>query len=332
MVNELSLRKLSLLKFFYKHALKHSETDSKLDNMLAIHHFDLCNEFLLRILADEVKVNVDKLVTLENIFDCIYKNVKQQKSVTLSSKAEILRIRKLRNDVQHNAEFKSHDDVKVCFVHTKEFLENTILNVFKLNFLEITLISLIEQHELREEMQKSFELIQKNEYLEAIKIINSALENKFEKLKKEGHIPSAHSLLGFSSAWSQKHDISVSDLGFHFFRTSLPEVEQLKEAIEKEHENVKRISEKILDLVDAKFENYTQGIMYEIAIVGLGINYADYSRYKNILWHSHHHEKLNEKDINFCFDFVVELLIKPLTSMIPTSSIRFKQSDISEFF
>lgn len=332
MINEIALRKLSLLKFFYKHAIKHSQIDSKLDNMLAIHHFDLCNEFLLRILADEVKVNVDKLVTIENIFDYIHKNLKIQKSIEIGHKPEILRIRKLRNDVQHNAEFKSYDDVKMCFVHTKEFLENTIKLVFDLNFTEINLISLIEQDEIKKDMQKSFDLIQENKYLDAIEIINSALEKKLGKLKKEGYIPSAHSLLGFSSAWSQKHDIRVDDIRLSFFRTELREIEQLKEAIEKEHENVKRISEKILELVDAKFESYTQGIMYEIAIVGLGINYADYSRYKNILMHARFHKKLNESDINFCFDFVIELMIKPLTNMIPTSDVRYKQADISEFF
>ena len=332
MVNEITLKKLSLLKFFYKHAIKHSQTDSKLDNMLAIHHFDLCNEFLLRILADEFDKNIDQLITLKNIYDCIHKNLKNLKGIDISYKTKILRIRKLRNDVQHNAEFKSYDDVKMCFVHTKEFLENTIQQVFHLNFMEINLISLIEQKEFKKDMKNSFDLIKEKKYLDAIEIINSTFEKKLENLKKEGYIPSAHSLLGFSSAWSQKHDIRVDDISFSFFRTKLPEIEQLKEAFEKEHENIKRISEKILELVDAKFESYTQGIMYEIAIVGLGINYADYSRYKNILFHARFHKKLNEEDINFCFDFVVELLIRILTNMIPTSEVKCKQADISEFF
>jgi len=324
-MDELTLRKLGLLKAFFKHGVKHSEVDSKLDNMLTIHHFDLCNEFLLRILADELKINVDRLVTLENIFDCISKNPDKTKHVNLKFKTEVLRIRKLRNDVQHNAETKTHDDVQTSYVYTKDFVERTVKEVFNIEFDHINLVRLIAEEQFREDMLKAFTLMGGKKYPEALFLINQCFMGRLTKLREDGYIPSTYDLLGFTSSFSQQYDIRPDNIGILHLSNPNIDLEQLKEAVEKNSESIKKIADKVLELVDRKFEEYTQGIMYEVSILGLGINYAEYSRYKNIIWHSSYHGKLNEEDTQFCFDFVTEFLIRPLINMKATSEITHRQ-------
>mgnify|MGYP001613614363 CR=1 FL=1 len=336
MVRELTLRKLGLLKILYKHAVYHSSTDSKLDNMLAIHHFDLCNEFLLRILGDELHLDIDKLVTFENIYNCIAKNLKNKspdelKSLELKFKPELMRIRKLRNDIQHHGEYKTFDDVKICFANTKDFLETTIKEGYGLEFEDINLAMLIEDAGLKENMLNAFQLIKQEQYLKALEIIEFCFEKRIKTLMENGYIPSTHSLLGFTTAFSQQFDLRVDDVRFYSFHSDIKELDELRHAIEKVQENVKKVSEKVLELVDKKFENYTEGLMNEIAIMGLGINYMDYSAYRNIVLHSRLHQKLNKEDVNYCFDFVTEILIRPSQPVSPTSPIRYRVVPLSEF-
>lgn len=312
MVDAILYRKLLLLKSFFEHGKSHSSYKTHLDNMLAIHHFDLCNEFMLRILSDKLKINVDKLVVLENIYDCINKNLEKKESKKLGFKKEILRVRKLRNDIQHQAETKTGEDADISFVHTNDFLNQTISDIFGIDFESLSLSDLIQNEEYRKNIKNAESLLNKGKKIDALKLIDLIFTTKLDELKKDIYKPSGSDLLGFSRSIG-----GIGSLGYMDYR-SVPSFtsfgrdnafRELSDAINNNRNNMKEIAEKILEAVDRKFEEYTRNIVDTLSIFWLGVDYRKYSKYKDIVWTSRF-EEVPPQDVEFALEFVTDFLIK----------------------
>ncbi|MCX6821077.1 MAG: hypothetical protein NT016_03960 [Candidatus Aenigmarchaeota archaeon] len=308
MIDDLILKKLILLKLFFEHGKNHSRYDTKLDNMFAIHHFDLCNEFILRILSDYLKIDIDKLVTMENIYDCINKNLEKNHENTLTMKKEVLRVRQLRNDIQHLAETKTRDSVDESFVWTKNFLSETTKTIFEIDFDTISLSDLIKDDRFKTEIKKSEKFLEEGKICDALTISDSIFESRLGELKRIGYKPSGMELLG-SSAMDGRSLFPLYGIDPWRTKDSYDPIWGLKSEPRIDNEELQKVKDEILSSVNNRFSEYTKNIIDVISIFGMGVNYIDYSAFKRIIQMNNTKQDVQVADAKFAVEFVTYFLI-----------------------
>ena len=322
MVDEIIYRQLVLLKAFYQHGIYHSKIQSPLDNMLAIHHFDMCNEFLIRIIGEYLKIiNETKTFTLSDIYKQINKQLKKQKGIKLDFQNQIEEVRKIRNSIQHKAETKTEDSVNRCYTYTFDFLNDTIQRVFDINFENINLIELIHEIKIKNRMKKALKSIENEKYEDALGFIMNSFDEKIDKFKENTNLHSETSLFASTIAFDyfkciDENENIISPLnipiinGLHEIKNPNSDLKRLIEAIKICNRNIKKIQEDINETTNTKLKQITNALIKDYIILSLNINILKYSEYKKTIDGMISHEVLEKKDVEDCFDFVLDVILK----------------------
>jgi len=322
MINEIIYRQLVLLKAFYQHGIYHSKIQSPLDNMLAIHHFDICNEFILRIIGEYLKItNETKTYTLSHIFNQINKQLNEKKGIKLNFQKQIEDVRQIRNSIQHNAETKTEESVNRCSIYTFDFLNDTIQRVFGINFEDINLIKLIRETKIKERMQKALKSIENEKYEDALGFIMNCFDEKIDKYKKNTNLNTETSLFRSTIEYDFYKGIEKSKSTIYLPNTSVKnelhnikkpnsDLKQLIKAIQICNKNIKTIQEDINETTNSKLEQFTNGLIKDYIILSLNINILKYSEYIQTINWMISHEELEKKDVEDCFDFVLDVILK----------------------
>lgn len=320
MVDEIIYRQLVLLKAFYQHGIYHSKIQSPLDNMLAIHHFDMCNEFVLRIISESIKIKKEtKVITLGALYEQIYTQLKEKKRIELNYKKQIITVRQIRNDVQHNAETKTQESVNRCSTYTFDFLNDTIKKVFNIDFDDINLVELISETKIKNRMIKALKLIKEEKYKDALGLIINCFGEKIYNFKEKIDLHSETALFSSTVAYDfhKMIEIPFSHISSAIEINNLPNIRdvdlnmgKLIKAIQKNNEYIKSINEDISKTINNKLEEVTNSLIKDYMIIALNINLLKYSEYKKTIDWMISDEVLGKKDVEDCFDFVIEVILK----------------------
>jgi hypothetical protein len=140
--------------------------------LLAVHHFDLSVEMMLKCIA--VKHNIVSSVKQEFKFKGLWDEI-TKKGIKLPLKSEIFKLHDERNLVQHAGIVPSLEDVLNFKGYVEGFLEQVIEQEFGISFKELSLAQLIENKELRKIVQNAENLFEGEKYKECILECDEAL-------------------------------------------------------------------------------------------------------------------------------------------------------------
>ena len=161
--------RLILIKFLFEHGKQHTLNDFSVDRMIAIHNFDNTIEWLLKSMALKLEINI--FLSKEKRYISFYelcKEIEEKIGKILPFKNEILGLHDLRNKIQHYANVPSSEDMERYRFFTKEFIKKVLKDYFKINYDELSFVSLIESRQIREGFLKAEELVKRKKYKNSI--------------------------------------------------------------------------------------------------------------------------------------------------------------------
>lgn len=161
--------RLILIKFLFEHGKQHASSNFSMDRMIAIHNFDNAIEWLLKSLA--LKLEISIFLSKEKRYLSFYelcKEIEDKIDKTLPFKDEILGLHDLRNKIQHYANVPSSEDIKRYNFFTEKFIKNVLEDYFKINYDELSFVSLIDNKQIREGFLKAEELAKRKKYKKCI--------------------------------------------------------------------------------------------------------------------------------------------------------------------
>jgi hypothetical protein len=242
------LRRLTLAKQLYEHALDHSRNGAALDKMIAVHNFHNAIEVLLRAILLEHEIRVERSLNIN--FEQMLNEIDQfpkfsQKGQRLSYRQELGKLNSVRNLVQHQAHEPEGSTMEEWRVFTRRFLTRSFSEYFGEDFDSLTSLDLVSDNQLRAILSKSA-LWQINlDWKSALAASKLAFE--YASFSIEDQLPE-----GTRYPWSIPGEL----------RTGNRDVDN----------EIKRAVEKVYDRIGVA-ERFA-------AILGSGVNLADLARYR----------------------------------------------------
>jgi hypothetical protein len=161
-------KKLILVKQIYQRALIQSKAKhSPVDRIFAVVGFDLANETILKAVV--AALNPTKQPA--NDFQSIVNQAESElntRGTSIPDKVKIQHVRSLRNDAQHKAKYPNEAEVNDCRTYTRDFLMQTISDVWGESFESISLIDIIQDVEAKTLLLQAEKKFIEGEYLETV--------------------------------------------------------------------------------------------------------------------------------------------------------------------
>lgn len=205
----------------------------------------------------------------------------------LQNSSQMQNLNNKRVALKHHGEIPSSLDIEIARANTTEFFELNTPPFFNIKFSEISMISLIKYSSVTGWLSKANTAHQRGDYSESICLSHVAFEDLLLCHEED------KSYL-FESPFSTVKECK------RFFRDT---------KIDRQlDENIKKIRKDLLNIDDA------------LTIIGLGINYKQYTKFKLLSpyinvwpgkgerifeWHPKENVLANSRNSSFCFDFVV---------------------------
>ncbi len=173
------IKELVIAKSMLLHGISHSMSKDPLSRVIAVLHFDYFVETVLKAFLRAQGANTSKLWKM-NLFDLLKEADKLWKSKfnePLPFYHELGGLRKLRDQVQHEAHIPSVEVVENYRVIVRNFAYVVFSKGFNLEFDEVSLSELVENPELRQDIKMIEKAIDEGKYREALKKLSEVLEN-----------------------------------------------------------------------------------------------------------------------------------------------------------
>lgn len=165
---------LAFAKSVFLHGCRHAERKDPLSCALAIHNFDLAVEIVLRCLYNLSTDSCPKIGDKDRSLYDLFKNLEDcGKKFTL--KKEMLKLRKIRNLVQHGGEIPSYDTVLKYKDYTEKFLKKTVKENFDIEFDEVSMAILIKNDEIKKRILQAEKEFANRNYKRSIELAFDAL-------------------------------------------------------------------------------------------------------------------------------------------------------------
>lgn len=164
---KLDIRKLVLAKKMFLHGCYHASGKDEISRMFAIHHFDNTVELVLKCAA------IKSGVTLTSKRDINFKPLIDEllkKYNNLPSFDQIIAQHTLRNDIQHQGNIPSFEDVQKNKIYTEDFLKEICDKMFGVSFTKLSLSQLIYDKKLMTKLRSAERAFEKNEYKRCIEL------------------------------------------------------------------------------------------------------------------------------------------------------------------
>jgi hypothetical protein len=138
-------KKLILVRQIYQRAVLQAEAQhSYVDRILSLIGFDLSNETLLKAVVGAVDPRQTPSTDFQGIVRQADSLLAANGLPALSHKVQIQHVRTLRNDAQHKARYPNDTDLNDCRTYTRDFLKQTILDVWGERFESLSLVDVIQ--------------------------------------------------------------------------------------------------------------------------------------------------------------------------------------------
>lgn len=181
-IDDATKRRLIYVKKLYLHGHEHISYQTEFDRMIAIHHLDNAVELLLRCVATKYGISFKKplFVSFPKLWDAI------NQRFLLPKKTEIFQLHNLRSNIQHwGISPFSSEIVKRFDVYVSDFIREVLEQIFRLDFEELFMSSLIRDKTLRKILTIAEKAFEKRNYkkcmLYADAAFNQALRQQKEK-------------------------------------------------------------------------------------------------------------------------------------------------------
>jgi len=216
-------------KLWLAHGLSHSGELSVIDRMIAIHNYDCCIEYLLRIIIRHLEIeqltgsnfdNPDLAWLAGEVDSFLFKEF----SIRLPYFSDIKNIRRLRNNVQHGM-IAPPDEINKYSTISERIFDKILFDIFGVSRDELRISSLIENSILKEHLKRAEEYLDQGKYLESIVASRDVFENiLFFQIQ--------NSSIKFDSVPAIVESASITKYGFWFFSTIASEIELLRLGIQ----------------------------------------------------------------------------------------------------
>lgn len=295
--NPITHKKLVLVRQLFESAsVQASSRYSPVSRIIALIGFDLAVETLLKSVVSSLDTREQPEKAFQGILQQANDKLQEAGFLPLADEANIRHVHGLRNDAQHKAKYPTDDDVKECQLYVGSFLQKVCLQLWNIEFRNISIVGLIQNEKSKEYLVSAEKALSDNDFEDAIRQAYAALSWVTSNVRKQ--------LFSKDNGLSESFDFSeVSD----------------------------QIDDDLANAIDTGFEPIRDEISYEFSniqdtmlLFAIGVNYAQYVRLQMILpdaigfdgsgnlfmQRSLFKKKITKSDAQFALNFCVDAIIQ----------------------
>jgi hypothetical protein len=151
-LDQITLKKLVLIKQLYQRAEIQSFSESNVDRIMAVTTFDLAIETALKAVIrslDHSKTPSDGFESFLQQAESLLSKKSAGAVKEIPDRAHVKSVHSIRNDIQHEAQVPDKSVVSDCRTYTRDFFQKLILDVWGLSFDKISLTDLIHDEKVK---------------------------------------------------------------------------------------------------------------------------------------------------------------------------------------
>lgn len=286
--NEIIIRRLALIKYLYNLGVEQSRQQEPISSFSILHLHDSI-EMFLKLLSEHQNIKSDNFSFMDF----------WTKIPSLTLKESIRNLNARRVNIKHKGLLPSKSDIEISRVNSTDFFNQNTEIHFNIKFEEISLLSLLNNEEVKSNLEKSILELNNSNFKESIKFVAIAFDvliHTYENSKKSWYGKSPFFFGQDLTFLSSFHIGFGSEIGGN-------------------------IGRKFDDFVD-KVKDSLEGIQKAVKIMSFGFDYKKYSKFKLLtpiisrtiggmhiaeMWGE---KKLNKENCQYCIDFVIDASLK----------------------
>ncbi|MFA6569772.1 MAG: hypothetical protein WCT77_00850 [Bacteroidota bacterium] len=300
--NEVFLQRLAYIKHLWLQAEEQAQQTEPFCGFALLPMQDAIEMFLLTGIAKKgCKSGTN------DSFDKIWETL--DKKVGLTQQTVIRQLNKARVDLKHHSVFPSNSQVNEFVIHARTFLNENTLNVFDIEFEQISLADLIVSDEIREHLKKAEKF---------------QLEQKFSDSVAESAIAFAKLTTNLNKETRNKNNRINPISDFYDTLNSLkihPEYSTFGGGSSREMKCTQSLAKQTQNFLDLEKDNARKMDAF-LLLHAIGIPYGRYIRFQFITPNVRQSfngaynvpiilpEVTNSASVQFCISFVVECALK----------------------
>ena len=285
---EILIKRLALIKYLFNLGVEQSKQQEPLSSFSILHLHDSI-EMFLKLLAEHQNIKSDNFSFLDF----------WTKIPSLTLKESMRNLNSRRVNIKHKGLLPSKSDIEISRVNSTDFFYQNTETHFNIKFDEISLLSLLNNEEVKLNLEKSILELNNSNFKESIKYVAIAFDiliHSYESSKKSWY--------GSSPFFFGKDLTFLSSFHIGFGK-----------------EIGGNVGRKLDDFID-KVKDSLDGIQKAVKIMSFGFDYKKYSKFKlltptitrrfdetyvaEILGD----KKWNKENCQFCIDFVIDSSLK----------------------
>jgi len=184
------IKRLAFIKYFFQFAREQSKLPSP-QNYISILMFHDSAELFLHLSAEILGLNLTNISFME-YFTRINKELDDKE---LTQRTSMDKLNRTRVSLKHKGLYPNPIDIEYFRVNTQNFFEENCQTIFGIEFDKISLLDLIQDEEVRKELENAQNEFRNGQYKESLEIIAIAfhilLEN-YEENKKVHNMSPFH--------------------------------------------------------------------------------------------------------------------------------------------
>lgn len=287
-INPETIRRLAFIKYFFQFAREQSKLPSP-QNYLSILMFHDSVELFLHLSAESLGLNLTNISFME-YFTRINNKLEDKE---LSQRTSMDKLNRTRVSLKHKGLYPNPIDIEYFRVNTQNFFEENCPIVFGIEFTDISLLNLIQDEEVRKELENAQSVFNNGHYKESLEIIAIAfhilLEN-YEKNKKVYELSPFHIGVDLDFEMGFIDNPFTNDRGLNSLKKTVKRIQEVLKII-------------ILNLDYRKYLKFRL-LTPDHVIYAKGVKYST-------MWLSRR-DKMDFKkdDVEYCIEFVIESALK----------------------
>ncbi|MFA6223414.1 MAG: hypothetical protein WC647_13980 [Desulfomonilaceae bacterium] len=207
------LRRLLLSKQFYSHGLTHYSASSDMDKMIAVHHFHISIEILLKAILLKNDATVKDKVSFPELINqvCEIKN----DSNFGKHKQTLISLNEIRNKMQHASVTPGKSIMEEWRVYAKGALEDGFFQFFKLDFVTFSANQAIADPDIKEMLIKSCQYAKHGRGKTSLELSRIAFEcaskSLLESFKKKHFVRSLSAPSGYFFEGNERYFEEIAE-------------------------------------------------------------------------------------------------------------------------
>lgn len=288
-MDELTTKRLAVIKQLYLHGVEQSYEVEPM-NGFSILSFHDSVEMFMKLCAEEREIKIGRDVNFGDYFS---------KLPDLHCNATMTNLNSKRVNLKHYGTLPSKLDIEISRANVTDFFEQNTPMFFKVQFDEISLVSLVKYSSVRNYLNKSMSDLSSNNYKDSITNSQIAFKELMWCYETE-NTKHFESILGKSCDFSSQSSFHLNmELGDDFDRF----IANVSETIPLLEERLNIIGLGIDYLRYRKFKLLSP-------CIEMWLDEKDDNRYSVFIDEGRDRRICSQKNARFCFDFVIESALK----------------------